>query len=118
MDIDGNLVWGNSREYVWLPDIIAEGLPPSIRVPDLIPQIKINSEFDRSIVKRLFDVKRHVFQHNYHAACILVSSMILMLHYSFVISCAIVAAYGPSKTGKSTALKIALSQLRLRHNSI
>ena len=52
INIEGNQIPGNSREYVWLPDIIAEGLPPSIRLTDLIPQIKIKSEFDRSLVKR------------------------------------------------------------------
>lgn len=52
---------------------------------------------------------RIAMQHNFQPAVLTISSIIMALHYKILTNCPIVVACGPSETGKTTTMKIALS---------
>ena len=58
-----------------------------------------------------------VFKHNFNAAITLVLSVAIALHYKSISSCPMIVAYGSSETGKTTALRIAMSLIGI-HDSI
>ena len=52
---------------------------------------------------------RVALKHNFYSAVLTISSVIIALHYSTLSTCPVVVAHGPSETGKTTSILIALA---------
>lgn len=78
---------------------------------DIYPQITM--PLCTRHLRRLLSVLKVVLKHNFINALLIIAGGVLALHYSAVIrvssGCPMLIASGPSETGKSTAIKAALS---------
>ena len=71
------------------------------------------------VVVRLIESMKVAFKHNYYSGVLIISSIMMAMHYVTIPKCPIVVASGPSETGKTTSLMIALSLIgkqHMRHN--
>ena len=110
IDGEGEVMPPNNSPYIWL-DRIALGEAGSIATNELLPTIHTPLSID--VLSRLLNVLEVVMKHNFFSAVLVVAGGVLSLHYSTIvkehIGCLVVVAFGPSETGKTTALTAALS---------
>ncbi len=96
-------------EYIWLD----QSLVGDINVPsaDLVPSICF--PLTMSPLIKLVSLCKILMKHNFISSLLTIAGSIMALHYTTIAKvfagCPIVVCMGPSETGKTTALRSALS---------
>lgn len=107
---DGKLLTPGESEYIWISHLY-EG--PGIALQ--CDACEVNLPLSVEPLKNLILHMREVMAHNFHSALLLLASGAMALHYKTILSkflfCPIPLAFGPSGTGKTTALKCSLGML-------
>ena len=105
----GMLVPEEHQVLIWLEWSIAQGLG-SITLKEVLPTIVF--PLSTTALCRVMELLQHIMKHNFIPAILIIASGVMALHYSTIIQssgCPIPVANGPSQTGKSTAMTVALS---------
>ena len=107
---DGNLIPVRESKYVWIGDIF-EGSGVAADSQQCIIELPLTTQPLKHLLK-LLQVR---MKHNFFPSVLTIAGTALALHYAMFISklkcCPIVFAFGPSGTGKTTALQCGLSLL-------
>ena len=108
-----------TSKYIWL-DRSQLGEITNVPSNDLLPIIQL--PLSTSPVGRLLSLCRIALKHNYISSLLVIAGGVLALHYKTLTKvyagCPVVVCVGPSETGKSTAIKAALSLFGMCFNSL
>ena len=109
----GVLPLPGASPYVWTPTIILSTCD-KVSLSELVPAVPFSpDQLSSEPLSELLDILSHVCKHNFLSAVLLVGGAIMASQYSKVIGLfggfPIILATGPPETGKSTAIKAALS---------
>lgn len=77
---------------------------------EVVPTILL--PLSTTILHRALEILRAIMKHNFIPSILVVAGGVMSLHYSTIIrsnGCPTIIANGPSQTGKSTAMNVALS---------
>ena len=104
----GEVVSEDENPYIWIGSIYQ-----GFRIAKGQDAIALNISLDsKKIVPLLLHLKK-VLQHNFFAGLLLIGACAMALHYETILSkflsCPVPIAFGPSGTGKTTALRCGLS---------
>ena len=107
---NGNIIPHERSHYLWLDRaLLGEG--GNVPAQDVVPAI--HTPLSTSVLSRLLSLMRLSMKHNYISALLVLAGGVMALHYSTITTlfagCPVVVALGPAETGKTTALKAALS---------
>jgi hypothetical protein len=116
LSLDGEIIPECERKFIWIEQMITGNLL-SLNLQELLPIIK--TPLCTSVLNRLVKNMQQVMKHNFVPAVLAASSIISALQYSNLSDASpIVVCEGPSQTGKSTTLRIALALLGVEKESI
>lgn len=106
----GNLLDPLKSDYVWLDkDLVIEN--DRICSSDISPHICLPLSTDPLV--KLIDMMEVCMKHNFIPALFVIAGALMSFHYIYVVhlwgGCSMVIAKGESETGKSTAIRAALS---------
>ena len=109
IDSDGKEIDATKHSYLWLPDIIPQ--IGNITMQRLLPTISL--PLTTTSLSKVVALLKITMQHNFYASLLMMAGCIMSLHYKSIVNrfngCPSIVAEGPSETGKSTALKVALT---------
>ena len=109
IDAQGTLVPTEEQVYMWLNWSVEQGLS-NVSMKEVIPTIIL--PLSTTILHRAVELLHAIMKHNFIPAILMVAGGVMALHYSTIIQsngCPTIIANGPSQTGKSTAMNVALS---------
>ncbi|XP_064393840.1 uncharacterized protein LOC135341260 [Halichondria panicea] len=108
---NGECISATESPYVWSPNCIMAQCD-KVSFNELVPKLSIQSS-SMEPLKDLLDGLQIATKHNYPRALLVLGGTIMSCHYTHIAAkyggFPIVLAVGPTETGKSTALKAALS---------
>ena len=113
----GLLISNCESKHVWIGSVFnGPGIPPQSAECKIILPLSIDP------LNSLIKVLALRFHHNFYPALLLFGATCFVLHYQELIQqlryCPIPLAFGPSGTGKTTALECAISLLGVRQSRI
>lgn len=124
---NGEIINEEERKFIWISQMINEILS-SVSLEEVVPVIHlplqtsilhryvhvIHVNYNYVLEFRLVEILQDVMQHNFYSALVMISSVVLALHYFTLVKsscCPILVAEGLSQTGKSTSIVVALALL-------
>lgn len=107
-DSNGNVIWRDECDVVWVSDIVSgEGVASYSLVCDVL------TPMSNAALRELFEVLPKVFKHNTAPAMLMLGTACMTFHYGIVLSTEkcfpVPLASGCSGTGKTLALRCALA---------
>ena len=111
INANGDVIPTSLQTHMWMDMIIRDGLG-SVTAEEVLPCLPSQFDPDTSVLCTIVKNMRVIMQHNFFPAILMAGGAIMALHYSSVIQaggCPIVIANGGCETGKSTAIRLALS---------
>ena len=107
---DGSLIPPDGGSYTWTPTCIAANCD-KVCLAELVPTI--SPELDVQPSEHLVNLLEQNCKHNFISALLVLGGAVMSCHYQTIVQqfggFPIVLAVGPTETGKSTAIKAALS---------
>ena len=83
----------------------------NVSMKEVLPTILL--PLKTAILHRAVELLRVIMKHNFVPSILMVAGAVMTLHYSSLVrqptGCPTIVAVGPSQSGKSTALRVALS---------
>lgn len=103
----GNLIDSSDSSYVWISNLFS-----GLGIPQESVSCEIGLPLSTEVLGQLLNSLKSHLRHNFYPALLLMGSASFVLHYEEVIEnlryCPIPLAFGPSGTGKTTALESAM----------
>ena len=110
VDAHGQLISQEDLVYTWLDWSVQQGLG-NVSLKEVLPTICL--PLNTTILHRAVKLLQAIMKHNFIASTLMVAGAVMTLHYSSLVQhstgCPTIVAVGPSQSGKSTALRVALS---------
>ena len=110
IDEHGHAISLEDQCYTWLDWSVEQALG-NVSMKEVVPTIHL--PLKTAILQRAVELLRIIMKHNFAPSILMVAGALMSLHYSSLIlnstGCPTVVALGPSQSGKSTALRVALS---------
>ena len=106
---DGCLLPKEERTFTWLDSLIEEGMK-NISLKEVVPNVC--TPLTPSVLHEVITSLKAIMKHNFSSSLLVVAGGIVALHYSSIIQlsgCPTIVAFGPSETGKTTAIRVALA---------
>lgn len=109
IDSEGVLIPQDAQEYIWLDWSVQQHLG-TVTMKEVLPRVTV--PLNTYSLHRAVQLLRAIMKHNFIPSLLVVAGGVLALHYSTIIEssgCPVIVANGPAQTGKTTAIKVALS---------
>ena len=106
---DGSLLPKEERTFTRLDLLIEEGMK-NISLKEVVPNVC--TPLTPSVLHEVITSLKAIMKHNFIPSLLVVAGGIVALHYSSIIQlsgCPTIVAFGPSQTGKTTAIRVALA---------